>query len=273
MQYHEVADVQSRADNRNIPINRVGVRQIRHPLTFEGQATIGQWDMTVNLPKDAKGTHMSRFLEILNEKAIQLSLDTVPQLLTTMVQKLQAQSGYLNIQFPYFIQKSAPISKAKGLMDYDINLQAQIEKGTAQTHLTVVIPVTSLCPCSKQISEAGAHNQRSHITLTIKPLPQFKLGNLIQAVEKLASCDLYSILKRQDEKYVTEKAYDNPKFVEDMVRDIAALLESWTDINGYKVSSENFESIHNHSAYAEIDKLLITSPQPQTKAQTEAEIA
>lgn len=275
MQHHEVADIQNTPDKRNLPVNRVGIKRLRHPLTFDGQATIGTWDMTVNLPKEVKGTHMSRFIEILNAAPIALTLDSLPQLVKTMVQKLNAESGDLSIHFPYFIQKAAPISKATGLMDYDLTLKAEVQKGKLSVSLTCVIPVTSLCPCSKEISEYGAHNQRSHVTITVLPKPSLSVPTLIEQVEKMASCELYSILKRQDEKAITEKAYDNPKFVEDMVRDVAALLESLPHIAGYHISSENFESIHNHSAYAEIDRLNLNqaaTKQPDLRVMHEVEV-
>ena len=250
-----VADVQNSPDKRNLPVNRVGIRRVRHPLQFEGQSTIGVFDMYVDLPKDVKGTHMSRFLEILNERKITLNIPDLPQLMASMVQRLQAKEGFLEIQFPYFINKTAPVSLVQGLMDYDVTLSAKYSKNKTTINIAVVIPVTSLCPCSKQIADYGAHNQRSHVTITAEVLPLFSLHSLITAVEKTASCELFSVLKRQDEKWVTERAYDNPKFVEDMVRDVAVVLENFADIKGYKISAENFESIHNHSAYAEIDRL------------------
>jgi len=250
-----IKDVQSRFDARNIAVNRVGIRRLRHPFSFENQNVVGYFDMLVNLPENIKGTHMSRFVEILNEQPTVLSIAAIPLWLEKIVSRLQADNGFLQVQFPYFLKKAAPISNTSGWMDYDINLRGIFEKGCAKTYITVVVPVTSLCPCSKEIADYGAHNQRSHVTVTVCVLPGFSLEDLIKCVESTATCELYSILKRADEKAVTERAYDNPKFVEDMVRDIATLLKTLPTIKGYKVSIENFESIHNHSAYAEIDNL------------------
>lgn len=274
MQFHgSVADVQNSPDKRNIPVNRVGIRHLRHPVSFEGQATIGTFDLYVDLAKEVKGTHMSRFIEILNERKVQLTIPELPALMQSMVQRLQAQEGFLQVQFPYFLTKSAPVSQAQGMMDYDITLSAHYQQQRTQILITAVIPVTSLCPCSKQISNYGAHNQRSHITVTAEIMPRFSLSELIQSVEKTASCELFSVLKRQDEKWVTERAYDNPKFVEDMVRDVAVMLEDYPDIKGFKISTENFESIHNHSAYAEIDRLTPRQPpSPRTTARVREEL-
>jgi GTP cyclohydrolase I len=265
MQVHDpVADIQSSPDWRNLPVNRVGIRRIRHPMVFEDysptgerlrQNVIAHFDMLVDLPKNVKGTHMSRFVEILNEQETVLSVESMPNWLDTMVKRLNANYGYFQAQFPYFVKKFAPISKAAGLMDYDVWLRGIFEDKKCKTFLSAVIPVTSLCPCSKEIANYGAHNQRSHVSITVQANDKVSLIELIELVESKASCELYSILKRADEKAITEKAYDNPKFVEDVVRDIATSFEALTSIKGYKISSENFESIHNHSAYAEIDKL------------------
>lgn len=262
MQLHgSVADVQNSPDKRNLPVNRVGIRRLRHPIVFQDQPSIAMFDMFVDLPKEVKGTHMSRFIEILNEQKVVLTIPILPALIQTMVTRLNAQQGFLEIQFPYFIDKAAPISQTRGLLDYDVRLSVHHHPQQTQVFVTVIIPVTSLCPCSKEISDYGAHNQRSHVSITAEVLPNFSLNALIQCVEKTASCELYSVLKRQDEKWVTEQAYNNPKFVEDMVRDVAVTLDNFQDIKGYKISAENFESIHNHSAYAEID--LLQSPSSQ----------
>ena len=261
-----VEDVQNSPDLRNLALDRVGIRGIRHPLVFEEvtpegkytlQHTVARFEMLVDLPKHVKGTHMSRFIEILNEQETRLSLATLQPWLHAMVKRLNANCGYFQARFPYFIQKYAPISKVPSLMDYDILLEGISEKSIHETRVTLVVPVTSLCPCSKKIANYGAHNQRSHVTvvLQIKPSVPVSITKIIQLVESKASCELYGILKRADEKNVTERAYDNPQFVEDTVRDIAQALDRFPGILGYKISSENFESIHNHSAYAEIDKL------------------
>lgn len=261
-----MADIQSSDDWRNLPVDRVGVRGIKHPIIFESlisqgqkqqQATVAHFDMLVNLPKNVKGTHMSRFLEILNERETILGIATLPEWLQQMVIRLGADNGYLTIQFPYFMKKQAPVSKASSFMDYNVRLHGTLEGGKCQVFVTIVVPVTSLCPCSKEIANYGAHNQRSHVTVTVEAKPTFSLIEVIKLVEKNASCDLYGILKRSDEKVITERAYDNPKFVEDMVRDISTGLSHMNTIKGYKISSENFESIHNHSAYAEIDRLSL----------------
>lgn len=258
-----IADIQNSPDWRNIAVNRVGVRKLRYPIIFEENAhqppqhSIAYFTMLVDLPKNVKGTHMSRFVELLNEKPALFSIKNLHAWLTTMTQRLQANNGYLQVEFPYFICKTAPVSQASSLMDYDISLSASLENQQFHSCVTLIIPITSLCPCSKEISDYGAHNQRSHVTLTLEGAP-FSLKEIIQLVERKASCELYGILKRADEKAVTERAYDNPKFVEDLVRDIATDLETLKGIHGYKISSENFESIHNHSAYAEIDRLNIS---------------
>jgi len=277
MQIHDpMADVQNSPDPRNLAVDRVGIRSLCHPIVFEDkqgtqtirQHSIAHFDMLVNLPKNVKGTHMSRFVEILNEQECVLSIENLPQWLNTMVSRLQANYGYLQAKFPYFVNKFAPVSKAASLMDYDVCLRGIVENGQVHIFATVVVPVTSLCPCSKEISDYGAHNQRSHVTITLRATPQLSLKEIIQLVESKASCELYGILKRADEKAVTERAYDNPRFVEDTVRDIAAALDTISEVKGYKISSENFESIHNHSAYAEIDRLGLTPKTQQSGQET-----
>lgn len=260
-----VADIQSSPDWRNLAVDRVGIRHIRHPIIFEdliagkvqSQPTTAYLSMYVNLPKHVKGTHMSRFIELINEKTTILSVARMPLWLMQMAERLNASASYFQAHFPYFTPKQAPVSKAQGLMDYDVWLWGSLEEETCKIYVTVVVPVTTLCPCSKEIANYGAHNQRSHVTVTVLAQSDFSLLKLIQLVESKASCELYSVLKRTDEKAVTERAYDNPKFVEDMVRDIGTSLETFEGIKGYKISSENFESIHNHSAFAEIDRLPV----------------
>jgi len=195
---------------------------------------------------------------MLHTQEVVLSVASLSGWVSDMLSRLQATEGLIRAQFPIFIEKTAPVSKIRSLMDYQVTFEEF--RGPQQRHtlVTLVIPVTSLCPCSKEIADYGAHNQRSHVTVTVVATPQLSLAHLIQLVEKKASCELYGILKRVDEKLITEQAYDNPKFVEDMVRDIAAELNTLSTIKGFKISSENFESIHNHSAYAQIDKLFIT---------------
>jgi GTP cyclohydrolase I len=263
---NKIADVQSSADTRRIAINKVGIKDIRHPVRVKDrsageQHTIAHFNMYVNLPHNFKGTHMSRFVEILNHHEHEITVESFKEMLTEMTERLEAQSGHIEMNFPYFVTKTAPVSKVTSLMDYDVTLIGEIRDGAPIMMIKVVVPVTSLCPCSKKISERGAHNQRSHVTLTVRTRGFMWIEELIDLVESEASCELYGLLKRPDEKYVTERAYDNPKFVEDMVRDIAVLLNKDERIGAYVVESENFESIHNHSAYALIEWDKEAAPQ------------
>jgi len=208
------------------------------------------FNMYVHLPQHLKGTHMSRFLEILNEKEIEVSLENIQVILNEVASRLEAESGHIEMSFPYFINKSAPVSGVKSLLDYEVSFICDINQGQHDIKVKVLIPVTSLCPCSKKISAYGAHNQRSHVTVTVSMQERMWIEDIITLVEAQASSELYGLLKRPDEKYVTERAYDNPKFVEDMVRDIAGAFNREPRIKNYIVECENFESIHNHSAYA-----------------------
>lgn len=254
----EVEDVQGRPDTRQLPINRVGIKDINHPVRVKDRAageqhTIANFNMYVNLPHNFKGTHMSRFIEILHTER-EISVESFRAMLEKMTARLEAQVGHIEMSFPFFIMKKAPVSGVKSLMDYQASLIGERCGTRTTTWLRVVVPVTSLCPCSKRISAYGAHNQRSHITITAKLKSHIWLEELIDIAESEASSQLYGILKRPDEKYVTEHAYDHPKFVEDMVRDVAGRLTGDTRIAAYVVEAENFESIHNHSAYARIEK-------------------
>ncbi len=252
-----IADVQGRDDHRKIPINKVGVKGIRHPIyvaTRNGQTpSVATVDMFVDLAFNARGTHMSRFLEVLQTHQ-HLNMNTFAELLKTMTDRLQAQQGFIDMTFPFFIEKAAPVTKVKGIMDYQVSLLGEWFHGAPYITMKVVVPVTSLCPCSKEISEFGAHNQRSHMSIIAHVKPDIWFEDLIEYCEAQASCELYSVLKRADEKHVTEKAYSNPKFVEDLVRDIAGSLNQDPRILNFAVESENFESIHNHSAYAMLNK-------------------
>ncbi len=255
-----IADVQSSEDKRRIAINKVGIKDIRHPVRVKDrndgeQHTVATFNMYVNLPHNFKGTHMSRFVEILNSHEKEISVESFKGMLAEMAQRLEAESGHIEMSFPYFVNKTAPVSGVKSLMDYDITLIGEIHAGVPQLDIKVVVPVTSLCPCSKKISDRGAHNQRSHVTVQVRTRDFVWIEEVIEMVEKEASCELYGLLKRPDEKHVTERAYDNPKFVEDMVRDVAGRLNADDRIVAYTVESENFESIHNHSAYALIEKI------------------
>ena len=254
-----IEDVQSSADTRQIPINKVGIKDIRHPVRVRDrsageQHTIASFNMYVNLPHNFKGTHMSRFVEILNRHEREISVESFREMLHEMAQKLEAASGHIEMSFPYFINKTAPVSGVQSLMDYDVTFIGEVHDGVDEMTIKVQVPVTSLCPCSKKISDRGAHNQRSHVTVTARIRDFVWIEELIELVEQEASCELYGLLKRPDEKLVTERAYDNPKFVEDMVRDVAARLNADDRIAAYVVESENFESIHNHSAYALIER-------------------
>ena len=254
-----IPDVQNSADSRQLAINKVGIKSIRHPIKVMDknggvQHTIAMFNMYVGLPHNFKGTHMSRFVEILNSHEREISVESFEPMLREMVHKLEAETGHVEMTFPYFINKAAPISGVQSLMDYEVTFIGEIREGSLyEFTMKVVVPVTSLCPCSKKISEYGAHNQRSHVTVTTTTNDHLWIEELVQLVEGQASCELYGLLKRPDEKYVTERAYDNPKFVEDMVRDVAARLNAEARIDAYVVESENFESIHNHSAYALIE--------------------
>lgn len=259
-------DVQSSVDMRHVPIERVGVRGVRHPMLIAAadgspQPTVAEWELTVALPAHAKGTHMSRFLALLEDYRTQAM---TPVLFCDMHHKmlplLDAQRGDIIARFPYFIQKTAPVSGVKSLMDYELTWTVRSQDSAdadagVEFELTALIPVTSLCPCSKAISEYGAHNQRSHVIVTaIYANPeQVDVDSLIQMVEQQASSELWGLLKRTDEKYVTEQAYDNPKFVEDLVRDVAVQVKGVEGVTRFRVSAENFESIHNHSAYAVVE--------------------
>jgi GTP cyclohydrolase I len=254
-----IPDIQSSEDRRKLAIDQVGIKAIRHPVRVAErsggtQHTIATFNMYVGLPHHFKGTHMSRFVEILNAHEREISPETFQVILEEMVERLEAESGHIEMSFPYFVNKSAPISKVKSLMDYEVAFVGEITKGKKCFEMKVVVPVTSLCPCSKRISDYGAHNQRSHVTITARTKGFVWIEELVDYAEEHASSELYGLLKRPDEKFVTERAYDNPKFVEDMVRDIATELNRDKRIEWYRVESENFESIHNHSAYALIEK-------------------
>ena len=254
----EIPDVQGSADKRKIAIIKVGIKDIRHPVIVKDrsdglQHTIATFNMYVFLPHHFKGTHMSRFVKILNDHEKEISNKSFKEMLIEMSELLEADSGYIEMNFPFFINKKAPVTGVQSLLDYNVSLIGEIKKGETQTRIKIEIPVTSLCPCSKSISDYGAHNQRSHVTLDVKTDGFIWIEEIIEMVEKQASCELYGLLKRPDEKYVTERAYDNPKFVEDMVRDVAVKLNEDDRIRSYILESENFESIHNHSAYALIE--------------------
>ncbi len=251
-------DIQNHKDHRNIDIDRVGVKGIRYPITvldkdMGEQQTVAEINMYVSLPRYYKGTHMSRFVEILNEHSRRISLQSFSEILEEMKTRLDAQSSHMEISFPYFINKSAPVTGISGLMEYRCTMKGSL---TARSDLVLLIhvPICTLCPCSKEISEYGAHNQRGEVRLQVRFRKFIWMEDLIRLVEESASSDVFSVLKREDEKFVTERAYDNPMFVEDIVREIALKLNGDPNITWFAVEAENFESIHNHSAYAYVEK-------------------
>lgn len=253
-----IPDTQNTQDLRHIAINRVGIKDIQHPVVVSDrsggeQHTVANFNMYVNLPHNFKGTHMSRFVEILNQHESEITVESFKKMIAEMTERLNSAAGYIEMHFPYFINKSAPISGVESLMNYQTSFIGELKNKKSAVLVKVIIPVTTLCPCSKNISDYGAHNQRSHITVCVRTKGFVWIEDLIDVVEKIASCELYALLKRPDEKYVTEKAYDNPKFVEDIVRDIALEFNKNKKILSYVIESENFESIHNHSAYAMVE--------------------
>ncbi len=252
-----IPDIQSNEDTRRLAIDQVGIRSIKHPVKVRDrshgdQNTIASFNMYVGLPHNFKGTHMSRFVEVLNQHEYAISVKSFRDIVKEVAERLNSESSRIEMTFPYFMEKSAPVTGVKSLVDYEATLLGELIDGEVKLISRVVVPVTSLCPCSKEISNYGAHNQRSHVTITVLSDQFVWLEELIELAERNASSQLYGLLKRPDEKFVTEEAYDNPKFVEDMVRDIAGELNKDERIAGYIVESENFESIHNHSAYASI---------------------
>ena len=251
-------DVQSQPDYRNIPIDKVGIKNLRYPITVRDrrdgfQHTIAAINMYVDLPHDNKGTHMSRFVELLHLLRPEVSLKKFSAILENMKSHLNAASAHLEMSFPYFIEKKAPVSSSPGLMDYTCSIIGTSDpSGKIDLISEVVVPISSVCPCSMEISDLGAHNQRGEARLSTRFKKFIWMEDMIELVERAASCDVFSVLKRTDEKYVTEKAFANPKFVEDIVRDVAKQLKDDDNITWFSVSAENFESIHNHSAFASI---------------------
>jgi GTP cyclohydrolase I len=254
----QIPDIQKSGDSRNIAIDKVGVKDISYPIVVmdkqkKFQHTIARINMYVDLPHHFKGTHMSRFIEILNSYREEIALDKLETILLEMKKKLGASVAHLEMEFPYFIEKKAPVSKAKSLMEYTCSFDARMADCFDFT-LGIKVPVTSLCPCSKELSEYGAHNQRSIISVKIRYSSFIWIEELAAMIESCGSSPVYSLLKRVDEKYVTEKAYENPKFVEDIVREVTEKLTEDQRISWFRVEAENFESIHKHSAYASIER-------------------
>ncbi len=247
-------DIQNHKDFRNIDIDQVGVKGIRYPITvldkdMGEQQTIAEINMYVNLPRYYKGTHMSRFVEILNENNRRISLQNFSDILEEMKERLNAESAHMEMTFPFFVSKAAPVSGIEGLMEYKCSFKGSLNNGT-DLIIMIYVPISTLCPCSKEISDFGAHNQRGEVRLQLRFKRFVWIEDLIKIVENSASSDVYSVLKREDEKYVTEHAYQKPMFVEDIVRDIAVKLNNDPNITWFSVEAENFESIHNHNAYA-----------------------
>ncbi len=252
-------DVQAQPDFREQRIDAVGVKGVRYPIAFKSGGreihTIAHFSMTVALPPEVKGTHMSRFIELLEMRAGSLDQTGFRSMVLEMIDRLGASSGSITMYFPYFVEKLAPVSGVSSLLDHDVEWTGSVaEDGHYTFRIRVKVPATSLCPCSKEISAYGAHNQRSHISIEAGVCGAMSVEELIVIAESSASCEVYGLLKRADEKYVTERAYDNPKFVEDLVRDVAHALDQDRRIVDYVVEAENFESIHNHSAFARIER-------------------
>jgi len=250
-------DIQNEKDNREIPIDKVGVKNIKFPIIVqdrknETQHTVADIDIFVELPKEHRGTHMSRFLEVLNSYHKESLIDNLKPLLSEVKNKLNSKKAYISIRFPYFIEKKAPVSKMTSLLNYDCVFEA-VMGDDYEFYLGVTVPVSALCPCSKEISDYGAHNQRSYVNLKVKFADFIWLEEMIEVIETSASCEVYPLLKRPDEKYVTEYAFDHPVFVEDIVRNVTEKLKEDHRIFWFCVESENIESIHNHSAYASVE--------------------
>jgi GTP cyclohydrolase I len=256
-------DIQSSRDERALPIEQVGIRGLRHPLTIRTQTgvmpAVGNFEMDVALPAHVKGTHMSRFIALLQKHNEPIDSASVVAMVREMLPLLNATEGRIQFTYTHFVRKAAPVSGVESLMDYEVTWIAKAKQNTSgaidvELNLRALVPVMSLCPCSKEISEYGAHNQRSHVTMSVELDPQTKMTveDLVAAAESQASSELWGLLKRPDEKWVTERAYDNPKFVEDLVRDVAGQLKDDDRILSLVVEAENFESIHTHSAYAKI---------------------
>ncbi len=256
-------DKQNEPDNRELSIDKVGVRGLRFPIQLKDkdhsvQNTIAVIGMFVDLPREFKGTHMSRFLETLNEHGDMIHVGNIPDMLQSMQRRLNATAAHLEMEFPFFLSKKAPVTQRASLMDYTAKFEANLIGSKSDFILTVKTPVTTLCPCSKAISKYGAHNQRGEVTTSIRFKTPIWIEDVIGWVENSASSELYSLLKRSDEKHVTERAYENPVFVEDLVRNVALKFKANSNITWYRIEAENFESIHNHNAYAMIE----SGPEP-----------
>jgi GTP cyclohydrolase IB len=257
-----IPDTQSSRDERHLAIQRVGIKDVRYPLKValdHGEQIVqAVWNLDVALPAERKGTHMSRFVEWLEAvnapKALPLDATTLRERMAEMLERLNADEGCIEAAFTFFLRKRAPVSGAESLLDYQARLIAQAHRGATTVYAEVAVPVKSLCPCSKEISDYGAHNQRSRVTIRVEPKAPIAWAELVRFAEEAASSEIWPLLKRTDEKWITERAYENPKFVEDLVRDVALALNADPRVGRYSVDVENFESIHNHSAYAHIER-------------------
>ncbi|HZS66874.1 MAG TPA: GTP cyclohydrolase FolE2 [Burkholderiales bacterium] len=252
-------DVQSRPDRRNVQIDAVGIKGLRYPIAIQAEEgsvpVIATFSMTVGLAASEKGTHMSRFVELLDSQRQPLNMPRFMALVADMLERLRAPAGTIEMRFAYFVRKAAPVSGVQSQLDYEVCWRGTLDdEGESAFSMRVAVPATSLCPCSKAISEYGAHNQRSCIAIEAELTDEMRIEELIGIAERSASCEVYGLLKRPDEKYVTERAYENPKFVEDVVRDVALALNRDPRVGAYTVEAENFESIHNHSAFARITR-------------------
>ncbi len=250
----ELSDTQSEADTRGVRINRVGVRGLKYPACIDGMATVAVFSLSVDLPANQRGTHMSRFVALLQEHHDRLRAGDMVDLVRKLRRRLGATAAYLQVEFPWFHEKQAPVSGEPGMMDYSVRWDIHVQGRQSDFAVTVRIPIGTLCPCSKAISERGAHNQRGEATLTVRSSPPAAIVQMVCLVESSASSELYSLLKRTDEKFVTEQAYDNPAFVEDVVRQIALKMATIRGLQSYRIEVENFESIHNHNAFAVIEE-------------------
>jgi len=255
----DLHDMQSRPDYRELRIDKVGVRNLRFPIQVRDKArsvqnTVATLGMFVDLPKEFKGTHMSRFIEVLNAHGNVIHVENIPDILRSLQKQLHASTSHIEIEFPYFMSKRSPVSRGESLMDYVARFDAAAVNGGIDFVLTVKAQVTTLCPCSKAIARYGAHNQRGLVTVALRFNKPVWIEDVVAMIETSASSELYALLKREDEKAVTERAYENPVFVEDLVRNVAVKLNAHPQVKWYKVEAENFESIHNHNAYACIEK-------------------
>jgi GTP cyclohydrolase I len=260
-----LADVQNSHDERGVDLDHVGVRDLRYPITVldrdeETQQTVAEISMSVGLPKEFKGTHMSRFVAALNQYRGEFTMHTLPALLEDLRERLEADEARIQIEFPYFMERTAPVTEKKALMDYDCSFVGEMNGDNSTFTLGVCVPVTSLCPCSKEISDEGAHNQRGHVDMQVRSIrtddgvpAMIWIEELVDLAESAASAPLYPLLKRPDERHVTMQAYDNPAFVEDITRDAAVQLKEDERVKWFHLQVENFESIHNHNAFAEVE--------------------